>query len=73
MKEMKCKTPRFYPTLVDRLPYSTDSYFHPLAFVFVSFMTNIKVTNMKNTAGKSATTPSAPLDPPKKDRQTFQA
>ena len=29
-------------TLGSRLPYSTDSYFHPLAFVFV--ITNIKVT-----------------------------
>ena len=37
-----------------RLPYSTDSYFHDFAFVFAS-LTNVKVTNMKNTAGKSAT------------------
>ena len=30
--------------LISRLPYSTDSYFHPLVFVFVSlyFMTNGK-------------------------------
>ena len=39
--------------LISRLPYSTDSYFHHLVFVFVSshlylyFMTNIKVTNIK--------------------------
>ena len=41
----------------------TDSYFHILVFVFVScllcFMTNIKVTNMKNTSGKSARTKGA--------------
>ena len=38
------------------LSNSTNSYFHYLAFVFVSlcFMTNIKFTNMKTTAGKSA-------------------
>ena len=33
-----------------RLHYSTN-----FAFVFVSFVTNIKVTDMKNRAGKSAT------------------
>ena len=37
------------------LPYSTDYYFHDFAFVYV--MTNIEVTNMKNTAGKSARKP----------------
>ena len=41
----------------------TDSYFHILVFVFVScllcFMTNIKLTNMKNTSGKSARTKGA--------------
>ena len=41
--------------LVDCL---TDSYFHPLVFVFV--MTNIKVTNVKNTAGKYASTQLSP-------------
>ena len=30
-------------------PHSTDTYFHPFAFVFVTFMTNTKVTNEKNT------------------------
>ena len=33
---------------------TTDSYFHDLVFVFVSFITNIKAVNMKNPAGKSA-------------------
>ena len=38
-----------------RLPYSTDSYFHDFDICICQcFMTNIKVTNMKNTAGKSA-------------------
>ena len=35
-------------------PFSTDTYFHDFAFGFAISMTNIKVTNMKNTAGKSA-------------------
>ena len=30
-----------------RLPFSTDSNFHALVFVFVSFIADIKVTNMK--------------------------
>ena len=37
-----------------RLLHSTDLYFYDFAFVFVSFMTNIRIRNMKNTAGKSA-------------------
>ena len=40
--------------------FGTDSYFRDFSFVFVSclcLMTNIKVTNMKNTAGKSASGP----------------
>ena len=30
----------------EAMNYSTDSYFHLLIFVFVSFITYIKVTNM---------------------------
>ena len=36
--------------------YSTDSYFPDFVFVFVSFMINIKVTNMKSTAEKLLST-----------------
>ena len=41
------------------LPYSTDTYCHAFVFVFVSlcFKTNPKVTNVKNTAFQSATSP----------------
>ena len=42
------------PCQVSWLPYSTDSYFHDLVFVFVSYIPNIKAANMKSTAGKSA-------------------
>ena len=40
------------------LPYSTDSYFHPLVLEFVSISWQIsKLQIWKNTAGKSATLP----------------
>ena len=43
------------------LPYSTDSYFPDfwICICQLCFMTNINFTNMKNTAGKSATFTSA--------------
>ena len=40
----------------DNMPYSTDSYFHPLVFVFVSCISWLisKLQIWTNTAGKSA-------------------
>ena len=31
---------------------AADSYFHDFLFVFVSFITNIKAANMKDTASR---------------------